>query len=43
MLRTLKKKVNCGLNILPVDASWLFHALSRKNYVAVKGDYLEGI
>jgi len=36
------KKVTCELNILPVDVWWLFHAASRKNYVTVKVDYLEG-
>jgi hypothetical protein len=40
-VENLKKKVTCELNILPVDMWWLFHAISRKKYVAVKGDYLE--
>ena len=41
-VENLKKKVTCELNILPVGVWWLFHAISRKKYVAVKGDYLEG-
>jgi len=40
-VENLKKKVTCELNILPVFAWRLFHATSRKKYVAVKGDYLE--
>jgi len=41
IIEDLKKKVTCELNILTLDVWWLFHAASRKKYVAVKGDYLE--
>jgi len=41
-VENLKKKVTHELNIHPVFVWWLFHATSRKKYVAFKGDYLEG-